>query len=377
MGRRRGPRKAPEFIRVAHASGRDWGSGYMHQSVVVGSGSFDLEVAPGMQPPPQLQCEDCFLHDVSEYREGRFEHVGWLLRDANKKFWSVYDLGSERRNPQLSGPSHQRAALERLVRWNLEHSSFDENPVEALAIINPEDRNAFSRAMYYLLHKAEAASDYAREEPFKAVLFAAFGVSALYGVYRMIFYPFPLWGGSLELNGQRYHMTNTDRLWMGRMVVGEAGESGWDDPSTAASKRRAGAAVLWAVATRHMTKPAFRGWTLTQTMRAFSQPINPIWASPLGEGCLRSPSACTPSRLQRRFQITNAPWYSLPAGVRQLVDDFFRGQVANPVPGYNNFADSAAISSAARAQSTLTPTTVGGNTFVRDQGSTAGEVRVV
>jgi hypothetical protein len=250
----------------------------------------------------------------------------------------------------------------------------DRNPVEALAIINPEDEGLFSRAMYYLMRKAEGAAEYAREEPFKAVMVVAAGVSASYGVYRLFNYPFPLWGATLELNGNRYHMSNTDRLWMGRMVVGEAGESGWDNPSTAEAKRRAGAAVLWSVATRHMTKPAFRDWTLTRTMRAFSQPINPIWASPLGEGCLRRPSACTPSRLERRFRITHLPWYALPEGVRQLVDEFFRGRLENPIPGYNNFAASGAISSSALAQSTLPPTTIGGNTFVRDRGSTPGDV---
>jgi hypothetical protein len=253
----------------------------------------------------------------------------------------------------------------------------DRNPVEALAIINPEDRGLFSRAMYYLMNKAEDATDYAREEPFKAVLLTAAAVSAVYGAYRLVTYPFPLWGGTIELNGNRYRMTNTDRLWMGRMVIGEAGESGWDDPAQAQSKRREGAAVLWSVATRHMTKPSFRGWSFTRTMRAFSQPINPIWASPLAEGCLRSPSACTPTRLERRFRITRAPWYSLPAGARQLVDEFFRGQVENPIPGYNNFAGRGSISASARAQSTLPPRNIGGNTFVRDRGSAEGEVRIV
>lgn len=249
----------------------------------------------------------------------------------------------------------------------------DRNPIEALALINPEDRGAFSRAMYGLMHKGEDVVDYAREEPFKAAVLATAVVAAGYGAYRMVNYPFPLWGGNLELNGRHYRMTNTDRLWMGRMVIGEAGESGWDSPS----KRRAGAAVLWSVATRHMTKPAFRDWSFTKTMRAFSQPINPIWANPVATGCLRSPGACTPSRLRRRFTITRTPWYRLPTGVRQLVDEFFRGQLQNPIPGYNNFAASGSISASARAQSTLSPTAIGGNTFVRDQGSVSGDVRVV
>jgi hypothetical protein len=174
------------------------------------------------------------------------------------------------------------------------------------------------------------------------------------------------------------------------MVIGEAGESGWDSPDTLEQKKRAGAAVLWSVATRHMTLPSlFRSGSFTTTMRAFSQPINPIWASPAacrnGRGCCGSVTgscgsvtgSCSPTKLQRRLRIRTKPWLALPLHVRVLVDNFVAGRVRNPIPGYNNFAARGAISSRSLSSSTLPPQTIGGNTFVRDPGSASGEVRVV
>jgi hypothetical protein len=256
------------------------------------------------------------------------------------------------------------------------------NPVEALAIINPRDEGLFTRLMYGLMHKAEDATEYAKEEPLKAFLVAAAVVAGGYGIFRMATYPLPIFGGTLEMNGRRYRFTAADRLWMGRMVIGEAGEGGWDSPEQIEERKRAGAAVLWSVATRHMTKPAFSGWSFTRTMRAFSQPINPIWATPTscsnGRGCCGSVTgACSPSRIRRRFEIRNKPWLALPAEVRGLVDAFVAGRVPNPIPGYNNFAARRAISSSSLSSSTLPPQTIGGNTFIRDPGSASGDVRVV
>jgi hypothetical protein len=59
------------------------------------------------------------------------------------------------------------------------------NPVEALAIINPED-GVFTRAMYGVMHRAEDAVEYAKEEPLKAFLYSAAFAAAGYGFYRML-----------------------------------------------------------------------------------------------------------------------------------------------------------------------------------------------
>lgn len=249
-------------------------------------------------------------------------------------------------------------------------------------IVNPRDEGIVSRTLYGVMHQAEKAVDYAKEEPLKAFLYAAAFAAAGYGVYRTATYPFPMFGGGvLRMNDQSYRFTSGDRLWMGRMVIGEVGDSGWDRPDSVEANQRAGAAVLWAVATRHMTMPSlFRSGSFTRTMRAFSQPINPIWASPGacvdGRGCCGDVfGACSPRKLQRRFVIRTKPWLGLPSAVRRLVDEFVAGRVQNPIPGYNNFAASGSIGRSALAASSLSPVTIGSNTFVRDPGSASGEVR--
>lgn len=178
--------------------------------------------------------------------------------------------------------------------------------------------------------------------------------------------------GEVLFQGRTYPITGEDKVWMGRMVIGEAGRSGWENPS----KLIDGAAVLWSVATRWVTRPEFQSWSFTRLMRAFSQPINPIWETAQSSGCQRRPSMCTSTHLSRRAQIRSTSWSALPPQVQDLVDRFIKGRVTNPVPGYNNFAAAGHISSSKLASSELPPMTVGGNTFIRDPGSLVGNVRI-
>ncbi len=127
--------------------------------------------------------------------------------------------------------------------------------------------------------------------------------------------------------GFRYLLTEDDLLWLARATWGEA-----------ATSVQGGAAVIWAMAQYHALimgsggrRPAFG--TFAAMLRSYCQPINPIWASMEGSGCQRQPNRCTESHLARRRQITTASWESIPATVRQLVLDFARGQLPNPVPG--------------------------------------------
>ena len=323
-------------------------------------------------------------------RKKTYLTFGYLVEDAAEVWWAVtsdFKRLEEKAKPRLAGPfidpGGRAKALEALLDANVYRPSVpQENPIEVLAIINPED-GLFSRAMYALMHGAEEGLEYAKEEPLKAFLYTAAFTAAGYGIYRMAVYPFPVFGGVLEMNGQRYRFTTADRLWMGRMVIGEAGQSGWDSPATLEAKKRAGAAVLWSVATRHMSIPVlFRSGSYTKTMRAFSQPINPIWESPTacrnGRGCCGSVTgSCSPRRLRRRLEIRTKPWLALPVEVRGLVDLFVAGRLANPIPGYNNFAARGSISSGSLSSSTLPPTTIGGNTFIRDPHAQPGEARVV
>jgi len=127
--------------------------------------------------------------------------------------------------------------------------------------------------------------------------------------------------------GFRYQITNDDMLWLARATWGEA-----------ATSMRGGQAVIWAMAQYHALvigggsrRPAFS--TFTALLRAYCQPINPAWADPNGAMCQRQPGVCSARHIARRQQITNAAWSSIPASVRQLVLEFMRGQLPNPVPG--------------------------------------------
>lgn len=152
--------------------------------------------------------------------------------------------------------------------------------------------------------------------------------------------------------GFTYQLTDDDLLWLGRAVLGEAG-----------TRTRGGSAVAWAMAQYHAlvlgsggSRPKHR--TLASLLRAYCQPINPMWASADASGCQRNPDACTPQLLARRASITNMSWESLPASVRQLVGSFAQGTLENPVPGATDWAASNWGS-----RSTIPLVNIGGNMF--------------
>lgn len=211
----------------------------------------------------------------------------------------------------------------------------------------------------------EEALDVLDEPGEEVAVIAAVTIASLvaaFGVYLLVRRYYPV--GAVEFQGRRWSFHETDKVWAARMVVGESGTS----------NMQAGAAVLWAVAQRWVTKPQFQGMSFTSVMRAFSQPINPIWSSPSGSGCQQRPDMCSQTALSNRARIQSTPWSSIPMSVQQLVEEFFSGRVANPIPGYNNFAASWATSG---GSSELPAVAIGGNTFMRDPGSLPGEVRVV
>ncbi len=135
-------------------------------------------------------------------------------------------------------------------------------------------------------------------------------------------------GGTLRgPEGLSYFITPTDRLWLKRMVVGEAGDS----PS-----QRSAAAALWGMANYHMlvigprgARPKFS--TLTGLLRAYSQPINPIWDSPSDAKCQAYPGSCTPAHIARRARVTSQTSFS--SAVESAVSGFLAGRLPNPVPG--------------------------------------------
>jgi hypothetical protein len=171
--------------------------------------------------------------------------------------------------------------------------------------------------------------------------------------------------GAVEFQGQRWPITDEDKLWLGRLVIGESGLN---------ATRQEGAAVLWSIAQRRATLPGMQGRRFVDVIRGFSQPLSPLWDDPNADRCLQYPEHCTASRIERRRVVSSTSWSALPAQVRQLVEDFVGGRVPNPIPGYNNFAT---VELASRRQSELPLVAVGGNGFIRDPGSLQGEVRIV
>ena len=148
--------------------------------------------------------------------------------------------------------------------------------------------------------------------------------------------------------GSRFVMTDEDRLWLGRALVGETG--GRD--------RRAAAAVAWSMRNRWVQKQARAGWpTFTALLRAYSQPINPKWESLTSSGCVRSPSMCTEDMLARRASIRSLSWSGIPPLVQQVVEDLATGRLENPVGDRNTFAANAF---------TGADLNIGGNWFGRD-----------
>jgi hypothetical protein len=178
---------------------------------------------------------------------------------------------------------------------------------------------------------------------------AAAGTATLVGGYFLYRYLYP--SGQIDFNGRRWQITPSDKIWLARMAYGEAG-----------SDIVGGAAVLWAVASRWVTKSRFQNMTFVELMRNFSTPVMFDCRSGNADYCQR---------------ISSLSWDEIPIGVRNLVQDFVKGRVTNPVNGYNNFAAQRAIAASSLVASELPPVTVGGNTFIRDPGTIRGEVRIV
>jgi len=160
--------------------------------------------------------------------------------------------------------------------------------------------------------------------------------------------------GEIAFGGWRYPISDSDKVWMARMALGEAG--------SCSSDKRPCAAVLWSVVSRWMTLPQYRRWSFEQLMRNFSTPVM--------YNCRRGDAAYC----QR---ISSKSWEQIPLTVRTIVEEFVDGRLPNPVSGYNNFAAERAIASSSLRASELPPINVGGNVFIRDPGTEPGTVSIV
>lgn len=131
--------------------------------------------------------------------------------------------------------------------------------------------------------------------------------------------------------GVDYQLTTEDVVWAARMVVGEGDEDT--------------EALLWAMTQRY----ALGAWsTFTELLRAYSQPINPLWypsgacCQPGGAGCPTGGGygtpACSERAFGRRARITHLTWEEIPLRVRRIVLTWAEGKLPNPVPRATHFA---------------------------------------
>jgi hypothetical protein len=130
--------------------------------------------------------------------------------------------------------------------------------------------------------------------------------------------------------GASMPITNADALWLGRAITGEVSPR---------RTQQARAAVAWALAQnlmlvgRRSTSSAPRYSNFTAMVRAYCQPVNERWATLDSPGCRQSPRNCQPYHLERRAIYRNLTWGELTPDVRQVVEQFRAGTLANPVPG--------------------------------------------
>lgn len=179
---------------------------------------------------------------------------------------------------------------------------------------------------------------------------------------------------------KEYVITDTDALWLGRMVVGEGGYN------ASTEKIRA---LLWAIMNRFMLNPSQRKKdSLTAVVRAFSQPINPRWD---GEGSddfcapggkYHGTDYCSDSRLERREKMTELSWSKIPLKIRAEIEKLRRGELPYPkaMKGLKAAGKPFRIANWASYPSVRTKfpwgTDVDGDWFFEDEGTIKKDVTV-
>ena len=146
---------------------------------------------------------------------------------------------------------------------------------------------------------------------------------------------------AIRAPGFRYRLTPYDVLWTARAVAYES--SGPLDQ----------AATLWTLTqafvagTAAVPDPRARFGTFGDFVRAYAQPVNPLWDSLDDAKCRRYPDACTPRQMARRAEARSTPFDELDAAgefrsesnIESVVAAWAAGVLPNPVPGAVEYAD--------------------------------------
>jgi hypothetical protein len=162
-----------------------------------------------------------------------------------------------------------------------------------------------------------------------------------------------------------FQLTADDVLWTARAAAREAASE---------------AAITTWVFTQRAVLAMLKGGTASYTsvLRAFSQPINPIWARD-GSMCrVGGPYAgkpeCSEDKLQARDWYTHATWDQLDAkhpNVTAIVAQWAKGLLPNAVPRVTNFAAPAVAQSFLERNPGARLFYKGDNWYIVDPGAVA------
>lgn len=136
---------------------------------------------------------------------------------------------------------------------------------------------------------------------------------------------------------QRVAITESDALWLARMVVGS-------QEGAARTGGPAAAARMWCAANRHVLQcdrdrrsgRACRWRSFSQSFRAYSTAISPQWSAHgwcAPGGRLARSRMCSPARLARRARVTSLDWRTIDRRyppLREIVRAFARGALPAP-----------------------------------------------
>ncbi len=152
---------------------------------------------------------------------------------------------------------------------------------------------------------------------------------------------------TFHCSDRSYTLDDRDVLWLAKSLARETRDE------------LGRAACAYTMLQRFLRWTGKRWESFYDLIRAFSQPVNPIWADPESAKCRQYPEACEESRIERR-RITQAwKWDEIPQGARDVAVAFAAGHLANPTPDAVDFASVGLV----RRQG-KTGTTIGGNTFL-------------
>lgn len=150
----------------------------------------------------------------------------------------------------------------------------------------------------------------------------------------------------------QYKLDEVDVFWLAKSLWGECGKNASNEDMLAVSSCMMQRYLRWPKA--QLRWPSFMSF-----VRAFSQPVNPLWSSPSVDRRAKYPRLCSATRLKRRRRIRDAAWVDVPQRAKKLALAFACGVFDSPCPDAVNFGAEGLI----RRQK-KSGINIGGNVFI-------------